>query len=73
MNEWISIKDESPPVGELIKIKAEYSDEDYCEGKAIFNIYDIDEITEAWKWDIKEGYNSTLKPTHWMPLKKNSS
>ena len=70
MMNWISIKDELPPQGIKIKIKAQY--EDCCvEAEAVFKIYDIDEETEAWGWSLSQedlDRYGTLRPTHWMPL-----
>lgn len=66
--EWIRVKDKTPPQNQMIRIKAEGDDEVCCEGIAIFTICDINKKHEAWKWAIKEGYNSTLSPTHWMLL-----
>lgn len=66
---WRKIKDGKPPLREVpIKIKAEYGGIVKAEGVGIFHIMDIDEFTEAWRWEIKEDYKSTLRPTHWMPL-----
>lgn len=49
--DWISVKDKLPPQHEKIRIKAEYDGES-IEAKAIFNIYYIDEDTEALGWTI---------------------
>jgi len=68
--EWISVKDKLPPHSEKIRIKAEYNGKS-IEAEAIFNIYDIDEDTEAWAWTLIPGCSEnygTLKPTHWMPF-----
>ncbi len=67
MSEWIPIKQKMPPIGILIEIKADYDDECH-QGRAIYNLHDIDERTEAYAWTIKEGYDCTYRPTHWRHI-----
>jgi hypothetical protein len=68
---WISVKEELPPQEIKIKIKAQYSDAEIIEAEAIFKIYDIDEFTEAWAWNLSAEQAKkygTLKPTHWAEI-----
>lgn len=71
MTRWISIKNQLPPQGVKIKIKAQYHDDVFVCAKAIFTIYDVDESTEAWGWamskEVIEKYGN-LRPTHWATL-----
>lgn len=69
--EWINVNLKLPPIGKLIKIKAQYNDDESVEALCIFTIKDIDENYEAWCWtlsDEEQKKYGTLRPTHWMPL-----
>ncbi len=68
--EWISVKDQLPPQGIKIKIKADYPGS-FVEAECIFKIYNIDKDTEAWGWTLNKDSAvkyGTLRPTHWMLL-----
>lgn len=67
MSEWIGVEERLPPQGVKIMIKTFDRNENIIEIPAIFTIYDIDDNTEAWGWNI--GKEDTIaRPTHWMPL-----
>lgn len=67
MSEWISIKDSIPQSGQKVLIKIFDKNDNEIEVDAIFTLYDIDETTEAWGWNIGKRTDLTARPSHWKP------
>lgn len=68
MSEWISLTERPPENGQKVRIKTYDKNGENIEIDAIFTLYDIDEWTEAWGWNIGQRDDTIARPTHWMPL-----
>lgn len=65
---WISVEDKRPLNNQKVIVRVWSNNlEKDVEIEATFRLYDIDDKTEAWGWNIGKRDDVTARPTHWRP------
>ena len=73
MSEWINLEERQPKSGQKVLIKTFNLNGEEIEIEAVFMIYDIDEETLVWGWNIGSRKDTIAKPTYWQPLPSSPS